>query len=49
MELFENYLSALPKKKRLSKVKLIILKRLWVSDDFDFPKPWVSQESFFTM
>lgn len=41
MELFENYLSALPKKKRLSKVKLIILKRLWVSDDFDFPKPWV--------
>lgn len=42
MELFENYLSALPKKKRLSEVKLTILKRLWWSDDVDFPKPWVS-------
>ena len=42
MELFENYLSALPKKKRLSEVKLTILKRLWGSDDIDFPKPGVS-------
>ena len=42
MELFENYLSALPKKKRLSEVKSTILKRLWGSDDIDFPKPWVS-------
>ncbi|MCT4710731.1 HNH endonuclease [Enterobacteriaceae bacterium H11S18] len=42
MDLFEKYLSALPKKTRLSDVKLTILKRLWWTDDSDFPKPWVS-------
>ncbi|ECJ2453617.1 HNH endonuclease [Salmonella enterica] len=42
MDLFEQYLLALPKKNRLSDVKLTILKRLWWADDVDFPKPWVS-------
>ncbi|MDH0357101.1 HNH endonuclease signature motif containing protein [Morganella sp. GD04133] len=42
MEFFESYLSTLPSKRRLSEVKLTILKRLWWSDDVEFPKPWVS-------
>ena len=38
----EDYLESLPKKRKFSDVKLKILKRLWGSNNDDFPKPWVS-------
>lgn len=39
---FEEYISSLPTKRKLSEVKLKILKRLWGSEQDSFSKPWVS-------
>ena len=39
---FEEYISSLPTKRKLSEVKLKILKRLWGNEKDPFPKPWVS-------
>lgn len=39
-----EYLKALPAKRKLSDVKLKILKRLWGNDADTFPKSWVSSE-----
>ena len=39
---FQKYLDRLPTKRKLSDVKLKILKRLWNEDIDSFPKPWVS-------
>lgn len=41
---FSEYLEALPTKRKLSDVKLKILKRLWGNEVDLFPKPWVSSE-----
>ena len=41
---FNEYLELLPAKKKLSEVKLKILKRLWGEEADTFPKPWVSSE-----
>lgn len=42
--IFQEYISRLPTNKKLSEVKLIILKRLWAKDQDTFPKPWVSSD-----
>jgi len=39
---FDDYISSLPTKRKLSEVKLKILKRLWGNEKDPFPKPWVS-------
>src|SRR5690554_6780092 len=39
---FEEYISSLPAKRKLSAVKLKILKKLWGNEQDPFPKPWVS-------
>jgi hypothetical protein len=39
---FEEYIKSLPTKRKLSKVKLKVLKRLWGTETDVFPKPWVS-------
>jgi hypothetical protein len=40
---FEDYLTHLPRGKRLSKVKVLILRTLWENGDA-FPKQWVSSD-----
>lgn len=40
--MLEDYIGALPTKRRLSVVKMKILQRLWGQDSDCFPKPWVS-------
>lgn len=39
---FEDYISQLPARRKLSDVKLKILVRLWGENSTPFPKPWVS-------
>lgn len=46
---FDDYLKVLPSGRKLSSVKLQILKRLWSSDSDAFPKPWVSSAELLTL
>lgn len=39
---FDNYIKEIFKNKKISRVKLDILKRLWHEEKHTFPKPWVS-------
>lgn len=41
---FIEYIESLPTKRKLSEVKLQILKKLWSNNSDSFPKPWVSSK-----
>lgn len=41
---FDEYISIISRHKRLSAVKITILRRLWGNEDDNFPKNWVSSE-----
>lgn len=41
---FIEYIESLPTERKLSEVKLQILKRLWSDNSDSFPKPWVSSK-----